>query len=104
MTIIRIESLYQPALDTQRGRLDESRIRYYIDHPDEIRGVLIYENPANHERILVNGYHRVESARRLGWTDIDADLRPGTRVDARRYPDLEHRPWSEIEAESSPDP
>jgi hypothetical protein len=100
VTIISIESLYQPALDTQRHQLDESRIRHYMNHPDAIRAVLVYENQANGERILVNGHHRVESAQRLGRTEIDADIRPGTRVDATLYRDLVRRPWSEVEAET----
>lgn len=69
-----------------------------MDHPDEIRDVLVYENPTNLERIPVNGHHRIGSARRLGWTHIDADLRPGTRQDALKYRELGPRqPWSEIE-------
>lgn len=97
MTMIPIESLHQPTLDTQRLRWDEERIRYFMRHPAEIRGVLVYENPVDGERITANGHHRVESARRLGWPDIDADLRPGTRHDALSYRDLERKPWSEVE-------
>jgi hypothetical protein len=103
MTMIPIESLYRPALDSQRNGLDESRIQYFMAHPDEIRGVLVYENPVDGERIVVNGYHRVESARRLSWTHVDTDVRQGTRVDALRYRDLVRKPWSEVvrEADSS---
>lgn len=98
--LIPISSIHQPTLDTQRGRLDESRVQYYMQHPEEIRDVLVYENLANHERIPINGHHRIESARRLGWTHIGADIRPGTRQDALKYCDLEpRRPWSEVERE-----
>jgi ParB-like nuclease domain len=97
--IISIDSLYQPHLETQRSHLDQSRIQFYINHTGEIRGVLVYENPLDGERILVNGHHRVESARRLNWAQIDADVRTGTRQDTLSYRDLERRPWSEIENE-----
>jgi hypothetical protein len=103
MATILIESLHQPTLDSRRGRLDEDRIRYYMNHSDEIAGVLVYENPVNGERITVNGHHRVESARRLGSMYIEADLQPGTRKDALRYWDPVHRPWSEIERETGLD-
>uniref|UniRef100_UPI0019407939 ParB N-terminal domain-containing protein n=1 Tax=Virgisporangium aliadipatigenens TaxID=741659 RepID=UPI0019407939 len=71
-----------------------------MEHPGEIRGVLVYEGPDSGERITVNGHHRVEAARRLGWRDIDVDLRPGTRQDALSYQDLVRKPWSEIEGEA----
>jgi hypothetical protein len=92
MTMIPIESLHQPTLHTHRDGLDQGRIQHYVKHPDEIRGILVYEDPANGLRITVNGHHRVESARRLGWTDIDADIRPGVPQDALIYQDLERRP------------
>lgn len=99
--LISISSIHQPTLDTQRGRLDASRVQYYMQL-EEIRDTLVYENPTNLERIPVNGHHRIESARRLGWTHIDADVRPGTRQDASKYRDLgPRRPWSEIERECS---
>jgi hypothetical protein len=101
---ILIGSLFQPPLELRRRNLDESRIRYYLKHPNEIRGVLVYESSDNSELILVNGHHRVESARRLGWTEIDADIQPGTRVDANRYWDPDHRPWSEIERDGPSTP
>lgn len=99
MARILISSLHQPTLDNQRGRLDQSRVRYFLKHPDEIRNVLVYENPTDGERILVNGFHRVEAARILGRTMVAADLRPGTRSEAVLYLDAQERqPWSEIEA------
>jgi hypothetical protein len=98
MTVILIASLHQPTLEAHRAGLDESRVRYFMAHPDEIKDVVVYENPAGGERIPVNGHHRVESARRLGWDRISADLRPGTRQDALLYRDLAvRRPWSDIE-------
>ncbi len=100
MTMIRISSLHQPTLDVRRDRLDEARIRHYIGHPDKISGVTVYENPASGERILVNGHHRVEAARRLDRTHIDAVLRAGTRDDATAYRDLDQTPWSEVQSEA----
>ena len=105
MAQILIASLHQATLEAHRAGLDESRVRYYMAHPQEIAGVLVYQNPADGERISVNGHHRLESARRLGWTRIDADLRAGTRQDALAYRDLTvRRPWSDIERDApSPD-
>jgi DNA-binding IclR family transcriptional regulator len=80
--------------------LDESRIQYYLSHADEVKDLLVYENPSDGERILVNGHHRVESARRLGWAHIDAELQVGTRAQALMYRDLDRKPWSEIERET----
>lgn len=98
MTKIPIKSLHQGNLETQRSGLDESRIQYFIDHPTEIEDILVYEAPSDGERVTVNGHHRVEAARRLGWTVIEAKLRPGTRTDVLAYMDIERKPWSEIEA------
>jgi hypothetical protein len=96
MALIEINSLHQLHLDIQRDHLDECRVQYYLSHPGEIREVLIYENPHGGERILVNGHHRVEAARRLNQSQIDAELKPGTRIDASMYRDSERKPWSEI--------
>ena len=100
---ILIESLHQGTLEAHRAGLDESRVRYYMAHPEQIAGVLVYQNPADGERIPVNGHHRLEAARRLGRTRIDADLRAGTRQDALLYRDLAvRRPWSDIERDTPP--
>ena len=37
------------------------------------------------ERILVGGHHRVAAAQRLGRTEVEAEVRPGTRADALAY-------------------
>lgn len=99
MVVVRLDSLNQQVLEHKRSTLDESRVQYFVDHPEEIRDILIYENPSNGERIVVNGCHRTEAARRLDRAEIDAELRSGTRVDALRYRDLaDRRPWYEVDS------
>jgi hypothetical protein len=99
---ILFASLDQPLLDFKRGGLDESRIRYYMAHPDEIRGMVVYEVSDRHQaRIVVNGYHRTEAARRLGWSELDVDLRLGIWQDVLMYRDLtERRLWEEEERDA----
>jgi hypothetical protein len=92
ITTIQIVSLHQGTLDHQRHGLDESCIERYMADLDAANPVLLYANESNGERILVNGRHRVEAARRLGRTSIKADVRPGTREDATLYRDLHGQP------------
>lgn len=88
-------------LEYRRSQLDESRVRYYVEHPDEIRDVPVFENPGNSECIVVNGCHRIETALRLSRVELEAELRPGTRQDAIAYRDLAgRRPWSEVERDA----
>jgi hypothetical protein len=83
VTRIDIASLHQGALDTQRPHLDQACVERYMADLHAAPPVLVYEHAG--ERILVNGHHRVEAARRLGRTWIEAEVRPGTRLDATRY-------------------
>jgi hypothetical protein len=102
--LIPFASLDQPVLDFKRGSLDESRIRYYTAHPDEIRGMVVYEVSDRHRvRIVVNGYHRTEAALRLGWSELDVDLRLGIWRDVLLYQDLtERKPWEVVERDAEP--
>jgi uncharacterized protein (DUF1015 family) len=67
MRIIKISSLMQGALETQRPHRDERCIEYYMTHFEGTEPVLVYEDAG--ELILVDGHHRVEAARRLD--DVD---------------------------------
>jgi ParB-like chromosome segregation protein Spo0J len=60
---------------------------------DAAEPVTIYEDPGDGERILVNGHHRVAAAQRLGRTSINADVQPGTHIDATLYRDLQCQPY-----------
>ena len=63
--LIPLSSLCQQVLEHRRGQLNESRVQHYLRHPQEIRDVLVYENPTTGEQIVVNGNHRTEAARHL---------------------------------------
>jgi len=88
--LIEIASLHQGTIENQRSRLDGMCVESYMVHLDGADPVLVYEN--DRERILVNGHHRVEAARRLGRTSIRADVRSGTRQNAVQYRDLHGQP------------
>lgn len=90
--VIPISSLEQESIATQRARLAEDQILWYVDHPETAEPVLVYENDG--ERVLVNGHHRVAAAVRRGETEILAEIQLGkSRQDALRYRDLRGRPW-----------
>ena len=102
MAMITIASLLQSALDTQRPKLCRARVKHYTDHPDLIGDVEVFENPTDGERSLVNGHHRTEAATLMGWTQISAIVKPGTR--ATLYWDLgeNRRCWFEVEPDAGP--
>lgn len=95
---IPIASLDQVVLHLKRPGLDQDRVRYYVEHPEEIRDVLVYEGDHG-VRLVVDGYHRTEAARLLGWDELDAEVRPGSAWDATTYADHERprRPWAQVE-------
>jgi hypothetical protein len=100
MARIPISSLDHQVLENKArsGTLDESRVRYYQDHPEEITNVVVYEDRGPGTWVVASGNHRTEAARRRGCSEIDGELRPGTRWEALCYLDLEERvPWSDLE-------
>jgi len=84
--MVRLDSLHQGAIEAQKSRLNEATVVHHMATMDDAEPVLVYEH--GDERILVNGYHRAEAARRLGRTEIMAVVEPGTAADAVRYLDL----------------
>jgi hypothetical protein len=87
LSSVGIDSLLLGPLEDKRqlGHLDDLRVRQYMEDLDTCDPILVYESAD--ERIVVNGYHRLEAAIRLGRTEIRADLQPGTRYDATLYLD-----------------
>ena len=85
---VEVETLLlAPLLEKRRlGHLDEERVQHYMKVLPTCDPILVYVN--GDERVVVNGYHRLEAATRLTRSHIRADLRPGTRIDAVRYLDL----------------
>ncbi|HEY1831112.1 MAG TPA: ParB N-terminal domain-containing protein [Acidimicrobiales bacterium] len=90
--MIEIASLHQGAIETQLDNADQVQIAHYVKHIDEADPILVYENPVDGERIVVNGYHRVHAAMRLGWTHINAVLKPGDQQDVLLYVDTNRGP------------
>lgn len=86
MTTIEIMSLRQEPIETQQPGLCPGCVAHYVSTLDDAGAVLVYEGQDG--RILVNGHHRVEAARQLGRTQVQAELVPGTFLDATRFVDL----------------
>jgi ParB-like chromosome segregation protein Spo0J len=63
-----------------RYRLDEETVLRYMDAFDQLPAIVVFETGG--PRLLGDGAHRIEAARRLGRKTIEAELREGTRDDA----------------------
>jgi hypothetical protein len=59
--------------------LDAERVERYIAVLDSLPPVVVYTEEG---LLLVDGYHRVEAARRRGDEAIEAEVRPGSRDEA----------------------
>jgi hypothetical protein len=68
--------------------LDEACVEQYIAGLDDAEPVCICRDQA--ELVVANGYHRVEAARRLGRSQILANVKtvPNARNAATKYRDL----------------
>jgi hypothetical protein len=78
------------------GWFDEGRIAYLKVHFNDIDPIVVFQDVSG-ERNVAHGFHRVETAYRLGITSIGAFMKPGSKWDAANFPDLETRsPWSEL--------
>jgi hypothetical protein len=63
--------------------LDEGKVSRYEQILDQMPPVVVFE--LSEGLLLVDGYHRVEAARRLGRTVVRAQVRRGSREDALRF-------------------
>jgi ParB-like chromosome segregation protein Spo0J len=71
------------ALADPPRHLDEEKVARYAQILDQLPPVVVFN--LGDGLLLVDGYHRVEAARRLGWTVVQAKVRQGSREDALRF-------------------
>lgn len=71
-----------PAVDI-RQKMDETTIKEYMEVLDRMPPVVVFDTPEGY--ILSDGFHRTTAAERLGRTEIEAEIRRGTRQDAEEY-------------------
>jgi hypothetical protein len=63
--------------------LDPARVVQYTKEFDALPPVVVFDTEAG--LLLVDGYHRLAAARRLGRATIDVELHRGSRSDAVRF-------------------
>ena len=68
-----------------RAAIDEETVERYAAVFDRLPPVIVYHLPGDGVYLLADGFHRVEAARRLGFEEIPAEVREGTRDDAEEY-------------------
>jgi hypothetical protein len=83
MLRLRIADLLATAPVDPEAHLDAARVERYVEMLDDLPPVVVFETPEG--LLLVDGYHRVAAARRLGLATVEADVRRGSRHDALRY-------------------
>jgi hypothetical protein len=83
MPRLRIADLLAAAPVEPHEHLDPARVERYAGMFDDLPPVTVFETPGG--LLLVDGYHRVAAARRLGLETVDAQMRRGSRRDALRY-------------------
>jgi ParB-like chromosome segregation protein Spo0J len=80
---VEIAALAGNALTDPPRHLDEAKISRYVQILDEMPPVVVFRIDGGF--LLADGYHRVETARRLGRTVMRAEVRQGSREDALRF-------------------
>jgi ParB-like chromosome segregation protein Spo0J len=79
---VDLDALTGIALADPPRHLDEEVARY-AQILDQLPPVVVFN--LGDGLLLVDGYHRVEAARRLGWTVVQAEVQQGSREDALRF-------------------
>jgi hypothetical protein len=80
---VEVAALTGNALAGPSRHLDEDKISRYAQIFDQLPPVVVFETDDG--LLLVDGYHRVEAARRLGRTAVRAQVRQGSHGDALRF-------------------
>jgi hypothetical protein len=83
VTDVAIAALAREPIDQVRAWLDPDRVAYYEEHWADAAPVVVYD--VHGTLLLVDGYHRLAAAQRLGQESIAADVRSGERGDALRF-------------------
>jgi hypothetical protein len=65
------------------AHLDPARVGQYAKSLDELPPVVVFDTERG--LLLVDGYHRLAAARRLGRTTLNVELHHGSRSDALQY-------------------
>lgn len=71
-----------PTVDI-RQKLDEEIIQRYMDSFEDLPAVVIFETDG--EFLLADGFHRVMAAQRLGVSEIEVEVKKGSREEALEY-------------------
>ncbi len=80
---VEVATLTGNALADPPRHLDEEKVARYTQVLDQLPPVVVFQ--LSDGLLLVDGYHRVEAARRLGRRVIRAEVRQGSREDALRF-------------------
>ncbi|HKU12031.1 MAG TPA: ParB/RepB/Spo0J family partition protein [Sinomonas sp.] len=80
---VRIADLDLEPIGRTRPRLNQERVAHYEAHLDQAEPVTVFR--IHGHLLLADGYHRLEAARRLGRTEVRADVRDGELSDALRF-------------------
>ena len=80
---VEVASLTGSALADPPRHLDEGKVARYTQILDQLPPVVVFH--LGDGLLLVDGYHRVEAARRLRRRVIRAEVRQGSREDALRF-------------------
>ncbi len=79
MTSIKIVDLEHVKL----SHTDEARVSEYAAILDDLPPITVFDTPAG--LLVVDGYHRLAAALRLGRQTIDADVHTGSRTEALQF-------------------
>ncbi|MAG85861.1 MAG: hypothetical protein CMB97_00385, partial [Flavobacteriaceae bacterium] len=66
-----------------RNQLYNDTIDGYMDCFDQLPPVVVFATDEGN--LLADGFHRIKAAKKLGLTEIEADVKQGTRKDAEEY-------------------
>lgn len=85
-TRLSIDQLRRDGGTQPRAQIDSATVREYAEDMTEgaeFPPVVVFYDGADYW--LADGFHRVNAAASLGWLEVDADVRQGTRRDAVLY-------------------
>jgi hypothetical protein len=77
---VKVAVLTGNALADPPRQLEEEKVGRYMQILDQLPPVVVFN--LGDGLLLVDGYHRVEAARRLGRRVVQAEVRQGSREDA----------------------